>query len=149
MQSCAPTADAGIANGLSGKHTAEVIEMVHCTSSTSAEELACLRSLLLSTLLSSAVEYELSLVPFGGFDVFIPTSPSSFIPDSPSNLLTSGRFAHNTDIIAGWNENDGSLLVPTSLTSDLDVADWLVSTLPDLSRSPCSISSLIFPEQCS
>ena len=40
MQSGSPKADAGIANGLSSTHTAQLIETVNCTSSTSAEELA-------------------------------------------------------------------------------------------------------------
>lgn len=107
MESGSPGADSGVSNGVSAKHTAEFTKAVGCSASSSAEELACLRKLPLNKILSRAVEYELT-VSSNTFDVFVPAAPSKFIPDSPSKLLASGRFAPNIDMIAGWAENDAS-----------------------------------------
>ncbi|KAJ6171390.1 hypothetical protein N7470_000457 [Penicillium chermesinum] len=107
MQSGAPTADTGFANGITLNHTAELIKLAGCNASTSAAELICLRQMPLAKLLPLAVKYEAS-VSSNTFDVFVPVAPSSFIPDSPSRLLASGRFARNIDMIAGWTENDAS-----------------------------------------
>jgi carboxylesterase type B len=120
MQSGNPAADAGTANNLAIDHTAQLIRTVNCTASTSTEELACLRRVPLRKLLSAAVELEYSLSSFG-IGIFIPTAPSSFIPDAPSKLLRSGRFTRNIDMIAGWNENDASLFTPSTLNSTLGV----------------------------
>ena len=145
MQSGGPTADPCTASNISAIHTAEVIKLVNCTSSTSAEERACLRKLPLSALLSTAADFELGIDSFGGFDVFIPTSPSSFIPESPSNLLMSGSFARGIEIITGWNENDGSLFVPTTLILDSDVVDWISSRLSALSKAAIQAALGLYP----
>ena len=145
MQSGGPTADSGTAGNISAVHTAAVIKLASCTSPTNAEELACLRKKPLSTLLPIMVKYELNLTPFGGFDVFIPTSPSEFIPESPSRLLKTGKFAHGIDLMTGWNENDRSLFTPTSISSDSDVSDILVATLPGLSQTSVDEALALYP----
>ncbi|KAF2170858.1 hypothetical protein M409DRAFT_63922 [Zasmidium cellare ATCC 36951] len=127
MQSGAPTADS-IAGNTSAVNTAAVIRLTNCTAATSEEELACLRALPLSSLLNTTVMYEFSAAQLG-LDVYIPTSPSPFIPDSPSRLLNSGQFAHNIDIVTGWDENDGSFFTPTTIKTDQDVAAFLVSSI--------------------
>ena len=146
MQSGGATADTGTASNITTIHTAAVIDSVNCTSSSSSDELACLRALPLQTILNAEVDYELSINPFGGLDVFIPVSPSSFIPESPSDLLYSGQFAHDIDIITGWNENDGSLFVPTNLTSNADVSDFLAYTFPGLSDQNIEDALVLYPE---
>ncbi|KAG0646649.1 Secreted lipase [Hyphodiscus hymeniophilus] len=145
MQSGAPTADIGTTSNSSTVHTSELAGLVNCTLATSAEELACLRSIPLSTLLPIVIEYQLSVNPFSGFDAFIPVAPSTFIPDSTSNLLASGRFVPNIDIMTGWNENDGSLFASTSLTSDSDVAHSLASEFPGLSEQSIQNALALYP----
>ncbi|TVY91626.1 Secreted lipase [Lachnellula willkommii] len=139
MQSGGATADAGTASNITAIHTAAVIKLVNCTSSDSSDELACLRALPLQMLLTAEVEYEKSASPFGGLDVFIPTSPSSFIPSNPSELLYSGQFAHDIDIITGWNEND-------DLISDTDVSEFLASTYPGLSKQNIKNALALYPK---
>lgn len=68
-------------------------------------------------LLDTTLQYGDKVDPPWAFDVFIPTAPSSFIPDSPSNLLRKGRFAHDFDIISGWNQDDGSMFTSPKVDS--------------------------------
>lgn len=148
MESGSALADPGIALGESAKHTAKLTTLVNCTASTSAKELACLRSLPLDTLLSTAITYEFSLDANGGLDVFIPVAPTPFIPDSPHRLLSSGRFARNIDIISGWNENDGSFFVaddPTTIKTDKDVAKSLLVQASRLSSKTISKALALYP----
>ncbi|KIW13800.1 hypothetical protein PV08_08992 [Exophiala spinifera] len=145
MQSGGPTADTGTASNLSAVHTAQVVQLLNCTSSNSEMELSCLRELPMQAILSTAIAYEQTLNPDGGLDVFIPTSPSPFIPDSPSNLLKSGRFLHGIDIITGWNENDGSFFVPSTLASDSDLVEWLASAFPGLSPKNTQLVQTLYP----
>ncbi|KAJ5745178.1 carboxylesterase [Penicillium odoratum] len=145
MQSGCAIADTGTAGNVSMEHTAAFIKSVNCTASTSTQELACLRALPLDTILPAMIEYEFSIQSSGGLDVFIPTSPSSFIPDSPSRLLSSGRFTHNIDIIAGWNENDGSLFSDTSATTTKDVTEFLAAQFPNLSKKNIQKALSLYP----
>lgn len=144
MQSGSAAADSGTASNISAVHTSELIRRVNCSSSTSEAELACLRKLPLKKLLSSAIEYEFNVTGFG-FDVFEPTSPSTFIPDNPSTLLTTGRFAHNIDIIAGWTEDDGSFFTPSTLNSTKDVVDFIYSEFPSFSKENVQKALDLYP----
>ncbi|KAJ5645388.1 carboxylesterase [Penicillium longicatenatum] len=145
MQSGCAVADSGIASNTSMDHTAAFIKAINCTASTSAKELACLRALPLDTILPAMIEYEFSIQSSGGLDVFIPTSPSSFIPDSPSKLLSSGRFTRNIDIIIGWNENDGSLFSDTSATTVEEVAEFIAAQNPNLSEKNLKKAMALYP----
>lgn len=144
MQSGSAAADAGTASNISAVHTTELIRKVNCTSSTSEAELACLRGLSLDKLLPAAIEYEFSVAP-SGLDAFEPTSPSAFIPDNPSSLLTSGRFAHNIDIIAGWTEDDESFFTPSTLNTAADVVSWIYSQYPAISKMTVQKALDLYP----
>lgn len=142
MESGAATADVAISNGYSANNTAAVIKAANCTSPTqdSKAETSCLRALPLDTLLTVAVEYEYSQNDFG-FDVFKPSSPDPFIPDAPSRLLSSGRFRHNTNILTGWNENDGSLFTASNISSDADLRAFVESAF--LGLTPDNVQTLL------
>jgi carboxylesterase type B len=84
----------------------------------------------MKTLLDITLQYADKVDPPWAFDVLIPTAPSSFIPDSPSNLVRTGRFAHDIDIISGWNENDGSLFTLTKTDSVAGI--WESLAIPSL-----------------
>ena len=144
LQSGGPTADPGTASNVSAEHTAQVVQLTNCTAATDEADLSCLRKLPLSTLLEIAVAYETSVVQWG-FDVFIPTAPSSFIPDSPSRLLRSGQFARGIDIISGWNEDDGSLFTLPTLQSDTDVAEFLLESFPGLTNASVRNAMRLYP----
>lgn len=117
MQSGSPGADSAVTTGDSLKHTAALIKIVGCSASSSAAEIACLRKFPLAKLLPLAVKYELSINSYT-FGVFKPVAPSKFIPDSPSRLLASGRFARNIDMITGWAENDDSFFTDPYINAE-------------------------------
>lgn len=146
MESGGPTEDTGISNGASANHTAAVIKVVNCTSSSpdSHAEMSCLRALPLDTLLTTAVNYEYTLNNLG-LDVFKPSSPDPFIPDAPSQLLSSGRFRHNTNIITGWNENDGSLFSPPTISSNSDLRAFVISTFPGMTADNVQTMLDLYP----
>ncbi|KAL3440252.1 Alpha/Beta hydrolase protein [Aspergillus insuetus] len=122
MQSGSPMADPGTASNKSAEHTSQLTKITNCTASTPEAELKCLRNIPMKTLNSLAVEYERQVGGEDGMDVFIPISPSTFIPDSPSKLVATGQFSRNIDIISGWNEDDGSFSIPTTIATDKDLA---------------------------
>ncbi|GKZ35832.1 hypothetical protein AbraIFM66950_006630 [Aspergillus brasiliensis] len=145
MESGGATADTGTSTNSSGKHTATLTNLANCTAPSSSEELECLRRLPMKTLLSTAYAYEISLNSMGGMGVFIPTSPSSFIPDSPSNLLRTGQFARNIDLISGWCENDGAFFTPTDLNSSSAIAAYLQDSYPNLTNATIAKALDLYP----
>ena len=146
LESGGTTADVDISNGFSANATAALIKAVNCTSSShdSKAEMSCLRALPLQTLLTTAVEYEYSQNSLS-FDVFKPSSPDPFIPDEPSHLLFSGRFRHNTNILTGWNENDGSLFAPPTISSDGDLRAFVKRAFPGLTTDNFQTLLSLYP----
>jgi carboxylesterase type B len=147
MESGGATADTGTSTNVSGERTAEVIELVNCTSSSnnSMEELECLRKVPMLTLLNVATDVEVAIAGTGGFDVFIPTSPSTFIPDSPSTLLKTGQFVRDIDVISGWAENDGAFFTSTELYSSSDVAEFFAEYYPGLTNASIAQALALYP----
>ncbi|KAJ5584256.1 uncharacterized protein N7459_004056 [Penicillium hispanicum] len=144
MQSGSALGDPGTASNFSAVHTAQVVKKAKCTSSSSTEELACLRKLPMETLRLVSIDVQ-NADATSGMDVFIPTSPSTFIPDSPSKLLTDGRFSKNIDLITGWNENDGSLATSPYINSTATVAAFLKSQFPAFSKQNIEKALALYP----
>ena len=110
----------GKTGNLSAVHTEAVTELVNCTSSSSAAELACLRDLPLETLLDAIIQCEFE-VSSSGLAVWQPIAPSTFAPDTPTNLIRNGQFVKNIDLLTLWNENDGTYFVTPNITTDAEV----------------------------
>lgn len=144
MESGGPTADSGTASDFSAVHTSEVTKLVNCTSSSSEEELSCLRKVPMKSLLDTAIKYGNMVDPPWAFDIFIATAPSSFIPDSPSNLVRKGQFAHDVDMILGWNENDGSLFTLPTVNSSVAIFETL--TFQGLTEESKKRALQLYPE---
>ncbi|KAL2867434.1 Alpha/Beta hydrolase protein [Aspergillus lucknowensis] len=131
--------------GLSDQHTASLAESLDCASEDSAAELACLRSTPLDTIVDAAVNVSLEVMPLGGMGAFRPTAPSSFIPDAPSRLLRDGRFNYNVNIIAGWNEDEGTQWVPATLNSTAGFVATLHALFPGLSPVNLGQLPILYP----
>jgi carboxylesterase type B len=148
MESGGPTGPVpGISTNITAVRTAHLIELVNCTSKSgnSSAELACLRSLPLDVLLDSAIEYELSVNPLAGFNVFEGIAHTTFIPDAPSRLLYQGKFAKNISIITGWNENDGSIFAPSTIRTEHDLLLWLKDENPGLAKATINEALALYP----
>lgn len=72
-----------------------------------------------------------------------PTIDGSFIPDAPSKLVRDGSFSKNVSVIMGWNENDGSLLIPSPLQLTSEKALRLFLTDKYTAMTSCSIDQIL------
>lgn len=120
MESGMSTSCPGTVSDICANHTAALANLLNCTRSDSYTELECLRAVPLDTMIPVVNKYQLS-VNRNSFFVWQPVAPSKFIPDAPSKLLASGRFAKNIDTINGWTENDGSIFPAPNITTDAEV----------------------------
>ncbi|KAJ5756082.1 carboxylesterase [Penicillium manginii] len=145
MQSGSAAADQGTATNKTIIRTTEFIKKVNCSSSVGIDELDCLRKIPLKKLLPAALEYEFSFEGSMSFDIFVPTAPSDFIPDSPSKLLSSGRFSHDIDVITGWTEDDQSFFTPSTIKTESDVIEYFSSSIPDLSEENMQRALALYP----
>jgi carboxylesterase type B len=148
LQSGPTLAGSALTSGLPDNHTTELTEILGCSSSAGdgAVEMACLRSLPIGTINAAALNFSLAFASLGGIGTFRPTSPSSFIPDTPSRLLATGRFRKNVDILVGWNENDGAIFVPEATNSTVYFLAVMEALLPGLSASNIQALPSLYPE---
>ena len=126
MQSGMSTSVSGTTGDICAKRTKIIAQELNCTSQDSKSELDCLRAVPYDVLLPVVSKFELS-VNSNALLVWQPIAPSPFIPEAPSKLLRSGRFAKGIDIMNGWNENDGSLFVETNIMTDAEVLKTVAS----------------------
>lgn len=145
MQSGSPMADKETAGTKSLRHTKQLTKLVNCTASTSEAELQCLGSVPMAKLNSIAVAYENKVGGNSGMGVFVPVAPSTFIPDSPSKLLATGRFSRGIDTMGGWNQDDGSFDTLATLSSDEDVFAYLKYEYPALSNKTIKHVMALYP----
>ena len=119
MESGMSTSCPGTTSDISANHTAALAHLLNCTSSDSYTELECLRAVPLDIMIPIVNKYQLSVNRISLL-VWQPVAPSKFIPDAPSKLLASGRFAKNIDTINGWCENDGTIFPAPNITTDAE-----------------------------
>ena len=137
----------GITSGSTERHVAELNKILNCSSSTgdSVAELKCLRALPLNTLVNAAVKYAFTFDALAGVGTFKPTAPSPFIPSSPSQLLKSGQFLKNVDIIIGWCEDDGTQFISPVIDSSSAFTAWTAEQFPKLSAANSKEFMSLYP----
>lgn len=79
--------------GLSANNTAGVAQMVNCSSSDSAKQLACLRAVPRETLFDASLKQLMVGGLFVGVGGFRPIIDGDFIPDKPTTLIAQGSYA--------------------------------------------------------
>lgn len=151
MQSGAATGQWGMLGNSSAVHTAAVTVKVGCAENEeaagSANALACLKALPLKTLLEVVITYGQATAPPWGFTVFAPVVDGDFFPASPSALYRSGRFSRNISMIAGWNHDDASFAIPTTLNSSSALKGLFAAALPGLSSQNITDLISLYPSQ--
>ena len=131
--------------GLSVNTTAAVAQLVNCSSSDSAKQLACLRAVPRQVLLDASLKEAMVASPLLGVGIFRPIIDGDFIPDEPTKLVASGSFAKSksspswllrnvwphlladVSLIDAWIEDDGSEFVPASVNSAAAVEAYFSS----------------------
>ena len=114
-------------------------QVLNCTSNSDNATLACLRSVPLERLLSTALAQASKLSPPYGVGYIHPTLDGDFIPSQPSRLILDGSFVKGNvfrwallqdirayvlegiSLIAFWNEDDGSQFLPSTINSEAAV----------------------------
>ena len=135
MQSGEATSNPGTDGELSTQRTLEVAELLNCTSDDTAAQLQCLRDVPLDEMLPIVNNYQTVVSPSGAH-VWQPIAKGPFMPAAPSHLLRAGRFAHNIDLIVGWNKDDGTLFLPPNISTDDQVVSAVIApcTLEEASK---------------
>ncbi|KAK7743218.1 hypothetical protein SLS53_004303 [Cytospora paraplurivora] len=89
-------------------HTRAVAEKLQCAHESDEEILSCLRGIPMERLTDAAIEYSINNHPPMGLFTFIPSVDGDIIPDRPSVLYKSGRFAKGIPAVFGWAQDDGA-----------------------------------------
>lgn len=63
-------------------------------------------------------------------DNFFPVVDGSFVPESPSTLVRSGRFYKNISVIIGWTYNDGSVSASPLTATTEDAINYIKANFP-------------------
>ncbi|KAH0829532.1 Lipase 2 [Fonsecaea pedrosoi] len=149
MQSGAAASDPGVSGNATSTNTAAVAQLAGCTGTNSSLVLDCLREISMVQLLNAVLLFENSTTATeangASQDLFFPTVDGSYIPAAPSNLIRTGRFHKNISIIAGWNENDGSIFVPPTLNGSSAAQAFLNSSYPHLNSTTLSTLISMYP----
>ncbi|OQU98061.1 hypothetical protein CLAIMM_03894 [Cladophialophora immunda] len=149
MQSGSAAGDPGVTGNATVTNTAAVAQLAGCTGTNSSLVLACLRAIPMVQLLNAVLLFENTTTATqangASQDLFFPTVDGSYIPAAPSTLVRTGRFHKNISIIAGWNENDGSIFVPPTLNGSTATQAFLHSSYPNLNSTTLSRLMSLYP----
>ncbi|KIX97310.1 uncharacterized protein Z520_06762 [Fonsecaea multimorphosa CBS 102226] len=149
MQSGSPAGDPGVTGNATVTNTAAVAQLAGCTGTNSSLVLTCLRQIPMVQLLNAVLLFENSTTSTQANgvsqDLFFPTVDGSYVPAAPSTLIRTGRFHKNISIIAGWNENDGSIFAPPTLNGSTATQAFLHSSYPHLNSTTLSSLTSLYP----
>ncbi|KIW63345.1 hypothetical protein, variant 2 [Phialophora macrospora] len=146
LQSGGPAGEPGLTGNTTIVNTAAVAQLAGCPGTNDSLVLACLREIPAVLLLNAVLQFENVTAANGTFqDSFFPTVDSSYVPAAPSMLLRTGRFHKNISVIAGWNENDGSIFAPPTLNGSTAVQAYLHAAYPNLNSTTISTLLSLYP----
>ncbi|KAJ6043154.1 uncharacterized protein N7446_001350 [Penicillium canescens] len=157
-QSGAVTSLAGVAGDTSASNSLAVAREVGCldSSGTVSEEeketnttaiIQCLRDQPLDLLVNNTFKVAYKVSPGDGFGAFIPTVDGTILPSAPSTLMSAGHFPKKSiPLIIGWNRDEASLHVPTSISTLSDISNLLSGMYPSLNASSIADLLVLYPE---
>ncbi|MCJ1386162.1 hypothetical protein MMC17_009288 [Xylographa soralifera] len=124
-ESGAPASEQGINSTTPAQRFAQVASLLNCNRSSSTATLTCMRAVPLSILNQTELAFAAEVAPPFGFNAFTPIVDRDFIPDAPSSLVASGRFAPNVSLIQGWTHNDGSIFTSAAISNETAVEEFI------------------------
>ncbi|KAL4927486.1 Alpha/Beta hydrolase protein [Aspergillus undulatus] len=124
---------------LVAENTVSIAREVGCIKDGSSGQdkatLSCLRSIPFEILTNRSVSAMRAARPPFGEGFFYPTIDYDFLPDRPSTLTRSGKFAKGIPLIASWVTNDGAWYAPPPTSSDEAVLSSFGLWLHNLSEA--------------
>ncbi|PSR81463.1 Alpha/Beta hydrolase protein [Coniella lustricola] len=129
------TFDVGILANYTPVLTQEIIEDLNCTSALTNDTLACLRSLDSATVGNASLARYWIEQGINSGTLWLAAVDGDFLPDSPIDLVNTGRFASNVTVMMGWMDNDLASLTNVSITTESEVHTALRNWDPDLTEA--------------
>lgn len=122
--------EGGITGDFTKKAMQRIVKPAKCnnTDPESADAIACLRALSTKDLLQAQTSTHHDGPGANVGDEWLPMVDGDFLPDAPSALIASGRFA-KVPVLSGWCEDDTNPFVGTPKT-EKDVHEWFTAYLP-------------------
>ena len=122
------------------------VELTGCDNhgADSPKSLECLRSLPVEKLIDIEVQIGQQFAALAGVDAFGPVVDGDFFPDVPSALFKSGRFT-KVPMIIGWNEDDGSLFAPATISTQDELVAHLLKLVPGFSKATIKRVLSLYP----
>jgi carboxylesterase type B len=153
MQSTA--LEPGMASNITFNATATIAVMAGClnassftfapgSASQSPDVISCLQALPMETLLNITDLFVNETTAFTDGDIFLPTVDQDFLPALASELVSSGKFP-TMPLILGWEEDDGTLFTPRTLTTPEDTQAYVSLYWPNLNSSTISQLLDLYP----
>lgn len=100
----------------------------------SAESAQCLREQPMETLVHAQIKTHVPGPKDNDGDAWLPVVDGDFIPEAPSVLLDTGRFA-NVSAVIGWCDNDYMLFMPPDIKTARGSHQWLRDYLPGFTEA--------------
>ncbi|KAI1774945.1 carboxylesterase family protein [Hypoxylon cercidicola] len=119
-----------------------VAEAAGCNASElhTPETIACLRSLDTAAVQGAAESTYVSDIAHNIGDIWLPVVDGDFLPEAPSMLLDTGKFANVTTMM-GWCEDDVAYFTDTAIATPEDTRAFVQSYVPTV--SPANVDALL------
>ncbi|KAF9737652.1 hypothetical protein PMIN06_010344 [Paraphaeosphaeria minitans] len=128
----------GITSNFTRDAMKRVIENTKCNpgngSIDSPEVIACLRSKDTQTLYDASATTYTGDIAHNIGDVWLPSVDGDFLPDTPSKLVSEGRFG-NASYMFGWTQDDVNFFTDVTIPTEKDTKTFLETYLPNIDRS--------------
>ena len=126
----------GITGNFTSDAWARVVAQAGCGGSSSSEdEIACLRALDTQAIFEAAESTFQSDISDNIGDIWLPTVDDDFLPAAPSTLIREGRFASNISAMIGWCQDDLNLFTDRSISTPEDTRAFIGAYLPAMNSA--------------
>lgn len=134
--------------GITGTFTIDamkaLVDYIGCnkTELHSKATISCLRNHDTESLLKASLETYNGDLNIG--DIWLPVVDNDFLPDTPSKLISEGRFANVTTQI-GWCENDVTFFTDNKIKTDAETRKFFENYIPTVTSSNINKLLSLYP----
>ena len=136
-------ATASIAAAAGCLKSSDVDNLASGSASQSEDVINCLRSVPMEKLLNRTGNYIAAPANYDT-DIFLPRADGNFLPEKATTLVSKGKFK-KMPLILGWDENDGTIVPPTTITTTTDTREFVQNFWTGLSSSSVKKLLSLYP----